>query len=144
VTRKRHHGDHRSGQLSQRQLRIGEMLRHALAETLERGELRDPDLAGVTITVTEVRPSPDLRHATAFVMPLGGAHVATIIDALGRAAPFLRRAVAEKVTMRFLPEFRFVADATFEEAGKIDALLRSPSVARDLPSPSGEKSDDGA
>ena len=81
MTRKRQNSDRHTGQPTQRQLRIGEMLRHALAEILERGELRDPDLAGVPITITEVRPSPDLRHALVFVMPLGGARIEPVLEA---------------------------------------------------------------
>jgi len=144
VTRKRHTSDRHASQPSQRQLRIGEMLRHALAEVLERGDLRDPELAGVPITITEVRPSPDLRHALVFVMPLGGARIEPVLEALRRAAPFLRRGVAELVTIRFLPELRFVVDTTFEQASRIDALLRSPPVARDLSSTPPGESDDGA
>jgi ribosome-binding factor A len=120
------------------------MLRHALAEILERGDLRDPELAGVPITITEVRPSADLRHAVVFVMPLGGNRIEPVLEALRRAAPYLRRGVAEMVTIRYLPEFRFIADATFEQADRIDALLRSPTVARDLSATPGRESDDGA
>ena len=109
---------------SQRQLRVGEELRHALAEVLSRDELRDPVLSGVSITVSEVRASPDLRNATAFVMPLGGGDTATVLAALGRAAPFLRGRVARMVRLRYTPAFRFEADTTYDEASRIGALLR--------------------
>jgi ribosome-binding factor A len=144
VTRKHSHSGRDLGQPSQRQLRVGEMLRHALAELLERGDLRDPALVGVPITVTEVRPSADMRSAVVFVMPLGGAHVDAVVEALDRAGPYLRRGLAERVAMKFLPELRFVADTTFDRASRIDALLRSPAVARDLPGTMGAKPEDGA
>ncbi|HJO74047.1 MAG TPA: 30S ribosome-binding factor RbfA [Rhodospirillales bacterium] len=117
---------------SQRQLRVGEEVRHALAWILERGEIRDPGLGGTAITVTEVRISPDLRNATAFVVPLGGGQGTDVIDALNRAAPFVRRKVGKAVKLRRLPNLNFVADTTFDEAGRIDDLLKDPSVSRDL------------
>ena len=120
---------------SQRQLRVGEELRHALARVLERGDLRDPALEGRAITVTEIRVSPDMRNATAFVVPLGGGDKETVDDivrALGRARPYLRHQVASSVTLKYVPDFSFVADTSFDEAGHIDTLLRQPNVARDL------------
>lgn len=118
---------------SQRQLRVGEELRHVLAEILARGELRDPALKGLSITVSEVRASPDMRHATAFVMPLGGAgDPVEIVDALNRAAPFLSHEVGRQITMKYTPSLRFELDTVFDEAQRIDALLRQPGVARDL------------
>ncbi len=114
---------------SQRQLRVGEMLRHALSAILNRGELRDPELAGKSVTVTEVRLSPDLRNATVFVQPLGGADAEKIVAALGRAAPFLRRQIAAEVELRHVPAFSFIPDTSFEHAARIDALLRD--VQRD-------------
>jgi len=117
---------------SQRQLRVGEELRHALAWILERGEIRDPGLGGATVTVTEVRVSPDLRNATAYVMPLGGVHVPDVVEALNRAAPFARRQLGKAVQLKRLPTLTFTADTTFEEAGRIDDLLKTPAVARDL------------
>ncbi|MSO74993.1 MAG: 30S ribosome-binding factor RbfA [Alphaproteobacteria bacterium] len=110
--------------LSQRQLRVGELLRAALVEALARGHLRDPVLQGVTITVTEVRMSPDLRHARAFIMPLGGAHADDVIVALNRAAGYLRHEVDRRVELRLSPEFHFELDGTFGEAARIEALLR--------------------
>ncbi len=117
---------------SQRQLRVGEELRHALAWILKRGEIRDPGLGGAAITVTEVRISPDLGNATAFVMPLGGAHVPGVVEALNRAAPFVRRQLGKAVKLRRLPTLDFVADTSFDEAGRIEDLLKTPPVARDL------------
>jgi ribosome-binding factor A len=123
----------RSGhQRSQRQLRVGEVIRHALVEVLARGELRDPVLVGQSVTVTEVRVSPDLRNAAIFVMPLGGEQVDEIVAALGRASPFLRRMIGQTVTMKYLPALSFVADGAFDQSSKIDTLLRSPEVAQDL------------
>jgi ribosome-binding factor A len=109
---------------SQRQLRVGEEIRHMLAQILARGALRDPDLFDVTITVTEVRMSPDLRHATAFVTPLGGADMERVVAALKRAAPFLQRQVGRELRLRFTPALAFEADRSFDEASRIDRLLR--------------------
>jgi len=119
-------------QPSQRQLRVGEALRHALSDVLERGNLRDPAFRNISITVTEVRASPDLKNATAFVMPLGGEAADAIVEALGRAAPFLRSAIAQQVELRHVPRLQFKADRSFGQADHIDALLRRPQVARDL------------
>lgn len=127
----------------QRQLRVGEEIRHALAWILERGEAHDPGLAGAVVTVTEVRVSPDLRNATAYVMPLGGAEAETVLAALERAAPFLRRRVAEEVRLRVVPRLAFAADTSFDEADRIENLLGRPDVARDLAGPDGD-GDDGA
>jgi ribosome-binding factor A len=120
------------GQRSQRQLRVGEELRHAIARILERGEIRDPDLAGRTITVTEVTVSPDLRAATVFVVPLGGGDVAPVLTGLKRVVPFLRREVAREVKLRVVPDFSFQPDTSFDEAERIEKILRSPAVRRDL------------
>jgi ribosome-binding factor A len=117
---------------SQRQLRVGEAIRHSLADVLMRGELRDPELAGRSITVTEVRVSPDLKNATAFVMPLGGGDSGAVVAALGRAAPFLRAQVAKAIRLRHAPQIRFEIDTSFEHAGRIERLLHDPAVARDL------------
>ncbi len=117
---------------SQRQLRVGEELRHAMAWILERGDIRDPGLSGASVTVTEVRISPDLRKATAFVMPLGGGDTENVVQALNRAAPFVRRQVGKAVKLKYLPSLNFVADKSFDAAGHIDDLLASPTVARDL------------
>jgi ribosome-binding factor A len=119
---------------SQRQLRVGEELRHTLAWILERGEIHDPGLADVAVTVAEVRISPDLRNATAYVMPLGGADIPGVLETLNRAAPFVRRLMGKKIKLKRLPGLQFEADRTFEEAGRIDDLLKMPLVARDLSS----------
>jgi ribosome-binding factor A len=121
----------RSGH-SQRQLRVGEELRHLLAELLERGNMRDPELRDVSITVTSVDVSPDLRSATAFVMPLGGTDVPRLLAAMRRAAPWFRARVGERAGLRYAPEIRFELDRTFDEADRIGALLRRPDVARDI------------
>jgi ribosome-binding factor A len=117
---------------SQRQLRVGELVRHALAQIFARGEIDDEALAGAVITVPEVRMSPDLKLANAYVMPLGGERAAEIVDALNRHNRFIRGRVAPEIDLKFAPEFRFFVDETFEEFGKIDALLRSDRVQRDL------------
>jgi len=117
---------------TQRQLRVGELVRHALAGLFARGEIEDDDLAGAVITVPEVRMSPDLKLANAYVMPLGGARAAEIVAALNRHQRFIRGRVAPEIDLKFAPEMRFFVDETFEEFGKIDALLRSDRVQRDL------------
>jgi ribosome-binding factor A len=116
----------------QRQLRIGEEIRHVLAGILERETFRDPGLAGVSVTVTEVRPSPDLRHARVYIVPLGGGDPAPILAGLRRVKPFLRREMAGRLTMKFIPDLVFAADTTFDEAERIARLLHKPEVARDL------------
>ncbi len=117
---------------SQRQLRVGEELRHELAAILQRADFRDPDLLDLNVTVTEVRVSPDLRAATAFVTPLGGGKLGTALKALRRAAPYFRGQLAKTLKLRFAPTLSFEADVSFDYAGKIDAILHSPEVARDL------------
>lgn len=121
---------------SPRQLRVGEAIRHALAHVIERGDVRDPGLAGHSATVTEVRVSPDLRHATAFVVPFGApgdqAAMRAVVDALNRAAPFLRHRVAEAVRTKFAPEIVFRPDNTFDEAERIHRIFADPQVARDV------------
>ena len=120
------------GTTSQRQLRVGEELRHALARILRDGECRDPVLERVSITVTEVRMSPDLRNATAFVMPLAGTNATEIIAGLERSANFLKGLVAREVQLRNTPNLVFALDDTFDRAHRISALLTRPEVARDL------------
>jgi ribosome-binding factor A len=117
---------------SQRQLRVGEEIRHLLAELLERGNMRDPELRDARITVTSVDVSPDLRNAIAFIMPLGGQDKERLLAAMKRAAPWFRARVGEKAGLRSAPEIRFQIDTTFDEADRIDALLRRPDVARDI------------
>ncbi len=133
---------------SQRQLRVGEEIRHALAWALERGEVRDPAVIDVPITVTEVRISPDLKNATAFIVPLGGGDekaVQAVVDGLNRASAFLRRMVISQVQLRAVPRLNFIPDVSFDQASAIDALLRTKTVARDLLSPPNDADEiDGA
>jgi len=117
---------------SQRQLRAGELIRHALMDILAREEFSDPDLHGRSITITEVRVSPDLKHATAFCAPLGGENMAAATAALNRAQGFLRGRLARLVELRFSPTLRFIADDSYDEARRIDQLLASERVRRDL------------
>ena len=117
---------------SQRQLRVGELVRRALSDTLMRGDLHDPDLSRVSITVGEVRMSPDLRHATVFIMPLGGGDVQTIIKALARNHHHLRRAVAKQMTMKYSPDLRFRADESYDRMDETRRLLSLDEVRRDL------------
>jgi ribosome-binding factor A len=128
-------GRARAGRLpTQRQLRVGEELRHLLAGILGRHELRDPALHDATITVTEVRISPDLKNATAFVMPLGGTHVPEILAALQRGAGFMRGLIARELDLRYVPSLRFEFDTTFDHASRIEALLHRPDIERDIAS----------
>jgi ribosome-binding factor A len=120
------------GRVSQRRLRIGEELRHALAKILCEGECRDPALEKASITVTEVRISPDLRNATAFVMPLAGMNAGEILSGLTRSAPFMKGLVAREVPLRNTPNITFALDESFDHAERIAALLARPEVARDL------------
>lgn len=124
---------------SQRQLRVGELVRHALSDVLTRGDLADPELEGRVITVPEVRLSPDLKVATVFVMPLGGGGERDVVKALARNARWLRGAIAPRLELKFMPELRFRIDESFDEAGRIESLLRSPQVARDLGGSGGEE-----
>lgn len=117
---------------SQRMLRVGELVRHALADIFARGDIEDEALVGAVLTVPEVRMTPDLKLANAYVMPLGGAYAEEIVAALNRHAKFIRGRVAPQINMKYAPEIRFYVDDTFEEAGRIDALLRSERVRRDL------------
>lgn len=132
MSRKKGQASRDGRERTQRQLRVGETIRHSLVQVLARGEIRDPDLNGVSVTVTEVRVSPDLKNATAFVMPLGGDGIEIVVTALNRAAPFLRRSLAEKTTMRYLPRLSFIVDTAFEHSQHIDELLHSSRVAPDL------------
>jgi ribosome-binding factor A len=120
------------------------MLRHALADVLRRGEIRDPDLAGVSVTVTQVKPSPDMRHATVFVEPLGGENAGVVVKALNRSKGYLRGEMGHLIELKFTPELRFVEDESFAEASKIEALLRSERVARDLAAKSEPDESDGS
>jgi ribosome-binding factor A len=127
---------------SQRQLRVGEVLRHALSDILRARDIRDPDLEGVSVTVTQVKPSPDMRHATVFVEPLGGKNADVIVDALNRHRGFLRGELGRTIELKFTPELRFVEDTSFAEAQRIERILHSEKVARDLKSPDAPAKDD--
>ncbi len=127
--------------LSQRQLRVGEQVRHALAQLLQRGEIRDDVLERTVVSVSEVRMSPDLKIATCFVAPLGDVDAQAVVKALAANAKFIRGRMASALgQMKYMPEFRFRPDTSFDNFSKIDALLRSPEVARDL---APDNNDDG-
>ncbi len=123
---------HRAKPATQRQLRVAEEVRHVLAAVFLRGEVRDPDLLDVPITVTEVRVSPDLKHATAFVTRLGRSDIAEKLPALRRAAPYLRSVLAKSLRLRVAPEVSFQADTSLDYAMHINDVLHSPEVRRDL------------
>ena len=132
----RHHRKSSAVGGSQRQLRIGETVRHAVADILVNGSVHDPDLEGHIITVPEVRMSPDLKLATIYVMPLGGRDIDVVIAALERHKKFLRGEVARRVNLKFSPDVRFRVDERFDEAERIEKLLRTPAVQKDLASDS--------
>lgn len=136
------HGRGASTGPTQRQLRAGELIRHALVEILREEELQDPAVAGVPVTVTEVRMSPDLKHAVCFVQPLGGAHAADVTAGLNRVARFLRGRLGHAIEMKFTPDLKFVHDESFDEAARMDALFADPRVRRDIEH--AEDDDDGA
>ncbi|WP_374762816.1 30S ribosome-binding factor RbfA [Yunchengibacter salinarum] len=120
------------GQPSTRLLRVGENVRHAISSILMRGDLTHPALEGASITVSEVRVSPDLRHATVFVMPLMGSDQAAVLDALNRLSGAIRGGVGRQVRMKYTPDLVFELDSSFDEASHIDTLLKDPHVAQDL------------
>lgn len=117
---------------SQRQLRVGESIRRALAEALQRGDVHDPELNRLLITVSEVRASPDLKVATAFVLPLGGGHRAEALAALNRNRGELKRAVSKALTLKFTPELRFMVDETFDRLDDARRIFSDDKVQRDL------------
>ena len=118
---------------SQRQLRVGEQVRHALSETLQRGEIIDPLIETTVVLISEVRMSPDLKIATAFVSPLGAKDDAAVVEALNHHAKFIRGRVSHALRqMKYMPEFRFRLDTSYDNMARIDELLRSPEVRRDL------------
>ena len=133
-----------------RQLRVGEELRHALSDVLVRAEIRDPDLAGVSVTVSEVDVSPDLRNAIAFVLPLAGANQAAVVDGLNRVAKWLRGQIARRVELKYTPALVFRLDQSFDQVDRIETLLRQPAVVADIAAKcatggaTGEEADDGA
>ena len=142
VRRRHQHESTRSGVPSQRQLRVGEMLRHSLSDILTRGDIRDPDLEGISVTVTQVKPSGDMRHATVFVEPLGGKNAKVIVQALNRHRGFIRGQMGRTIAIKFTPDLRFVEDESFAEAEKIERLLKSDVVQRDLAADKPEDSDE--
>ena len=123
-------------------LRVAELIRHACAEVLSRGEINDPVLETHVVTVPRVKMSPDLKLATLFVMPLGGKDANEVIKALDRHRAFLRGEIARKVNLKFAPDVRFRIDDSFDNSAKIDALLNSEKVRRDLDQASGDEADD--
>lgn len=129
---------------SQRQLRVGEELRHILARVVNGGLARDPDLVGVNVTVSEVRISPDLKNATAFILPLGGQDAEVVAAALNRAAPFFRHSLAREIDLRYTPRLSFQIDRSFDEAERIGRLLSSERVQRGLQAEDEGGEDDAA
>ena len=133
MARKNHqHRRDASAGPSQRALRVGELIRHAVAEMLTRGDVHDPVIEGHLITVPEVRMTGDLRLATIYVMPMGGRDAEQVLEALNRNKRFLRGEIAHRVNLKFAPDIRFRVDERFDEAERIERLLRTPAVQRDL------------
>jgi ribosome-binding factor A len=130
MSRHHHHAQPAGG--SQRQLRVGELIRHELAAMLSRGDVHDPVIEAHMITVPEVRMSPDLRLATIYIMPLGGRDENDVLEALDRNKRYVRGEIARRVNLKFAPEIRFRIDERFDEAERIEKLLRTPDVQRDL------------
>ena len=131
MIRNKHHRESTPGS-SQRQLRVGELVRHALAEMLTRGDVHDPVIEGRMITIPEVRVTADLRLATIYVMPMGGRDAEQVVAAFERHKKFLRTEIAHRINLKFAPDIRFRVDDRFAEAERIEKLLRSPEVQRDL------------
>ena len=141
MARHRHHHRDQSAGGSARQLRVGELIRHALAELFARGDVHDPVLEGHMITVPEVRMSPDLRLATIYIMPLGGRDAEAVLAALEENKRYLRGEISRRVNLKFAPEIRFRVDERFDEAERIEKLLRTPAVQRDLRDNKSQKRD---
>ena len=120
------------GERSQRQLKAGELIRRALVDILAREDFRDPALQGVSVTISEVKASPDLRHALIYAAPLGGENTPAVIEALNRCASFLRGKLGHEMVMRSTPALKFEADTTFDTASEMQELLARPEIARDL------------
>lgn len=131
--------DELPGGRSQRQLRVGEELRHILSDVLRNGHFRDPDLADMVVTVTEVRVSPDLKAATAFIMPLGGKDGQKIIAGLTRAQAYIRTEAVKQINLRVAPQFSFKLDHSFDEAARVTRLLQQPAVKADLDKPADDE-----
>ncbi len=128
---------------TQRMLRAGELIRHALVDIMAREDFRDPDLIGVSVTIGEVRTSPDLKHANVFCARLGGGDATTLAKALNRASGFLRARLAREVELKYTPMLHFIPDTSYDDAEEMETLLRSPEVARDTRSQSGADASDG-
>jgi ribosome-binding factor A len=131
------------GEPSQRMLRVAELIRHTMSDLLTRGDVRDPVLEGHVVTVPDVRMSPDLKLATIYVLPLGGKDVKEVLAALDQHRKYLRGEIAKRINLKFAPDIRFKADQSFDCGNKIDALLDSPQVKRDLLNPDLQKAADG-
>jgi ribosome-binding factor A len=136
----RHHQSKSSQGPSQRQLRVGELMRHTLSDLLARGEVHDPVIEGHVITIPEVRMTADLRLATIYVMPLGGRDTDSVLAAFNRNRRFLRGEIARRINLKFAPDIRFAIDERFDEAERIEKLLRTPAVRRDLRSRTDDQS----
>ncbi|MCR5878025.1 30S ribosome-binding factor RbfA [Phenylobacterium sp. J367] len=132
MSRHSHHNKGAPQGPTQRQLRAGELMRHALVEVLREEDITDSALEGVSVTVTEIRMSPDLRHATVFVEPLGGGHAEEVVAGLNRHAKFLRGRLGKHIDMKFTPDLRFLHDESFNEAARMNRLFADPRVAQDL------------
>ena len=132
MSKNKHHREGGPSGASPRQLRVGELVRHAIAEMLARGDVHDPVIEGHMITVPEVAVTADLRLATIYLMPMGGKDAAAVLAAFDRHKKYLRAELAHRINLKFAPDIRFRIDERFEEAERIDKLLRSPEVKRDL------------
>jgi len=132
MARHKHHREHHGPGASQRQLRVGELVRHAVADMLMRGDVHDPVIEAHLITVPEVRMTADLRLATIYIMPLAGRDADAVVAAFERHKKFIRADIAHRINLKFAPDIRFRVDDHFAEAERIDKLLRSPAVKRDL------------
>jgi len=139
---RKHSSDRVAGAPSQRQLRVAESVRHAIADILSRGSSHDPTLDGVLVTIPEVRMSPDLKNATVLVMPLGGLNVEATLAALDKARGRLKGQVGRQAGLRFVPELRFRLDTRYDDDNRVDKLLRDPTVLRDTAAPPAEGDDD--
>ena len=144
MSRPSHSGRRSPAGPTQRQLRAGELVRHALVEILREEDFADPDLAGVSITLSEVRVSPDLKHALCFVEPLGGVHAPEVIAGLNRASRFLRGRLGHAIEMKFTPALKFIHDDSFDTATYMNRLLADPRVRRDIEASEDEDESDSA
>jgi ribosome-binding factor A len=132
-----------AGMPSQRQLRVGEIVRKEMSDILSRGQLSDPDLDGVIITIPEVRMTPDLRLATCLIMPLGGQNGDKVVKALNRSAKYFRGQISRRMTMKYMPDLRFILDTRFDDDDRISVLLHAPDVKRDIEDGDEDSEDSG-